>query len=350
LLQERLANAHGSQCGFCTPGFVMSMYALLRSAKGPITQQGIEDALAGNLCRCTGYRPILDAFEPFTGADHSVYTNDAVQRRAAAAAAAAPKDGATNGATNGETGCNGTSGHTNGNGKESGKICPSTGKPCGCSGGNEAANGKSNGAMADAPKQAPPCEPIFPPKLASGEHVELALPGSRRTARVAGIVGFFFVLAPWQSLKASPVTCHNAAQSDTVADHCLTAWHTSSAAAKAPSVPNAAFCTHLQAIAGIEVSWYRPLTLDRLLELAAEHPRCKFVGGNTEVGIETKIGGQRYGTLVDPTFVPELTRIEETDAGLKARAFRWLDIRNATARNASGSSVHGALCRAQAAA
>lgn len=49
-VQERLANAHGSQCGFCTPGFVMSMYALLRSSRnGPPTEEEIEENLAGNL-------------------------------------------------------------------------------------------------------------------------------------------------------------------------------------------------------------------------------------------------------------------------------------------------------------
>lgn len=49
-VQERLAKAHGSQCGFCTPGFVMSMYSLLRSKNGaPITEEEIEENLAGNL-------------------------------------------------------------------------------------------------------------------------------------------------------------------------------------------------------------------------------------------------------------------------------------------------------------
>lgn len=48
-VQERLSKAHGSQCGFCTPGFVMSMYSLLRSKKEPPTEHEIEEALAGNL-------------------------------------------------------------------------------------------------------------------------------------------------------------------------------------------------------------------------------------------------------------------------------------------------------------
>ncbi|XP_059249136.1 aldehyde oxidase 2 [Mustela nigripes] len=57
-VQERIAKSHGTQCGFCTPGMVMSMYALLRNHQQPSEEQLLE-ALGGNLCRCTGYRPIL---------------------------------------------------------------------------------------------------------------------------------------------------------------------------------------------------------------------------------------------------------------------------------------------------
>lgn len=107
-IQKRLAEAHGSQCGFCTPGFVMSMYALLRTKNGfdSISEEDIEECLAGNLCRCTGYRPILDAFRPFASSSN--------------------------------------------------KLCPSTGMPCDCDGAILDTNGVkvSNGA-----------EPIFPPEL-----------------------------------------------------------------------------------------------------------------------------------------------------------------------------------------
>lgn len=97
-LQERIAKAHGSQCGFCTPGMVMSMYALLRNKPQPsmddITQAlagllllisqtfhnfsccniqirvrpaslAAASLVAGNLCRCTGYRPIVDGCRTF---------------------------------------------------------------------------------------------------------------------------------------------------------------------------------------------------------------------------------------------------------------------------------------------
>ena len=61
-VQRAMVDCHGSQCGFCTPGFVMSLFALYKSSQKP-TRTEINDALAGNLCRCTGYRPIVDAAE-----------------------------------------------------------------------------------------------------------------------------------------------------------------------------------------------------------------------------------------------------------------------------------------------
>ena len=63
-IQERFAQIHASQCGFCTPGFVMTLYAAVRN-NPQITMSEIETALQGNLCRCTGYRPILDASKTF---------------------------------------------------------------------------------------------------------------------------------------------------------------------------------------------------------------------------------------------------------------------------------------------
>ena len=63
-VQEALVQCHGSQCGFCTPGFVMSLFGVYQNhvVHGqPVTRALAQEALSGNLCRCTGYRPILDA-------------------------------------------------------------------------------------------------------------------------------------------------------------------------------------------------------------------------------------------------------------------------------------------------
>src|SRR5271165_4714232 len=59
-VQSAMVEQHASQCGFCTPGFVMALFALYHAA-APADRATVNDALAGNLCRCTGYRPIVDA-------------------------------------------------------------------------------------------------------------------------------------------------------------------------------------------------------------------------------------------------------------------------------------------------
>ena len=61
-VQQAMVDEHASQCGFCTPGFVMSLWTLHHAGKRP-DRQMIVDQLAGNLCRCTGYRPIIAAAE-----------------------------------------------------------------------------------------------------------------------------------------------------------------------------------------------------------------------------------------------------------------------------------------------
>lgn len=74
-VQSRLAQSNGTQCGFCTPGWVMNMYELLRKhdvspgGATKLTRQVVEDHFDGNLCRCTGYRPIFEAFHSFATED-----------------------------------------------------------------------------------------------------------------------------------------------------------------------------------------------------------------------------------------------------------------------------------------
>ena len=63
-VQEAMVKFHGSQCGFCTPGFTMSLFSMQKNYKS-LTKDIVEEALSGNLCRCTGYRPIIDAAKSF---------------------------------------------------------------------------------------------------------------------------------------------------------------------------------------------------------------------------------------------------------------------------------------------
>src|SRR5690554_6117316 len=60
-VQQAMVDHHGSQCGFCAPGFVMSLYTLYAQGVHHPTREHVVDQLSGNLCRCTGYGPIIDA-------------------------------------------------------------------------------------------------------------------------------------------------------------------------------------------------------------------------------------------------------------------------------------------------
>jgi xanthine dehydrogenase small subunit len=86
-VQQAMVDCHGSQCGFCTPGFVMSMWALYENqpaAAGLPTRDEINAALSGNLCRCTGYRPIVDAAQKMF--DYTQYPRVPFDRAAVATA------------------------------------------------------------------------------------------------------------------------------------------------------------------------------------------------------------------------------------------------------------------------
>ncbi len=65
-VQQALVECHGSQCGFCTPGFAMSLWGMYLKTETAPARKEIDDCLSGNLCRCTGYRPIIDAAQRMT--------------------------------------------------------------------------------------------------------------------------------------------------------------------------------------------------------------------------------------------------------------------------------------------
>ncbi|XAW88278.1 2Fe-2S iron-sulfur cluster-binding protein [Vibrio sp. CDRSL-10 TSBA] len=81
-VQQMVVDRHGSQCGFCTPGIVMSLYALSKQEQPP---HNPSDFLAGNLCRCTGYGPLIDAANAIaeSSIDDPLSHNDASVRNLA---------------------------------------------------------------------------------------------------------------------------------------------------------------------------------------------------------------------------------------------------------------------------
>lgn len=92
-VQQALVDHHGSQCGFCTPGFVMSLYALWMREPQP-TERAVEKALQGNLCRCTGYEPIVRAALAASTYGNAASDPLATERAAVIAALEGMKDGA----------------------------------------------------------------------------------------------------------------------------------------------------------------------------------------------------------------------------------------------------------------
>jgi xanthine dehydrogenase/oxidase len=205
--QERIAKGNGSQCGFCTPGIVMSLYALLRNTDAP-TELDVEEAFDGNLCRCTGYRPILDAAQSFS-----------------------VKAGCGKAKANGGGGCC----------MEKGGVA--NGGGC-C---------KSNGD-ADQPikrftppgfiEYKPDTELIFPPALRKHEFRPLAFGNKKK-------------------------------------------------------------------------KWFRPMTLEQLLEIKHAYPSAKLIAGSTETQIEIKFKGMNYSASVFVGDIPELRQFNFHDDHLE---------------------------------
>ncbi|KAB8346061.1 hypothetical protein FH972_023113 [Carpinus fangiana] len=201
--QERIARGNGSQCGFCTPGIVMSLYALLRNstdAGGP-DQDEIEEAFDGNLCRCTGYRPILDAAQTFS-----------VERGCAKAT------------SNGGGGC----------------CMEKNGGGCCKSGGEDSDQPIKRFTPPGFIEYKPDTELIFPPALRKHEFRPLAFGNKRKR-------------------------------------------------------------------------WYRPVTLDQLLEIKSVYPSAKLIGGSTETQIEVKFKAMNYSASVYVGDIPELKRVSLHD-------------------------------------
>ena len=87
LLQQAFVEMGGSQCGICTPGILVSAFELLTRSKGVPSEDEVREALAGNLCRCTGYQKIVDSVRAAAGGARRV----AKARKVAATPKKAPK-------------------------------------------------------------------------------------------------------------------------------------------------------------------------------------------------------------------------------------------------------------------
>jgi xanthine dehydrogenase/oxidase len=168
-VQKRVSSMHGSQCGFCTPGIVMAIYTQLRS-KPDSTPHEIEESLDGNLCRCTGYRPILDAAK-------SLSNN---------------KSGCCGGATSSAGGCCGGAGDNSSCCKDQ-TDCGSGGACCSKSVSSTEKVIAEKPSLAEELTASNYTEPIFPPSLVRYEYRAVTLKGEFATwhqpLTLSGLIG-----------------------------------------------------------------------------------------------------------------------------------------------------------------
>ncbi|ORX93867.1 hypothetical protein BCR34DRAFT_230449, partial [Clohesyomyces aquaticus] len=308
-LQERIAKLHGSQCGFCTPGIVMSLYSLVRNAYDPEAKKfklserdvELEGHLDGNLCRCTGYKPILQAAKTFVTEDLKGQLAEEEEIKASDARLGKEViDLARNG-------CGGAS-----------KI--SCGRPGGCC--RDAPSDVSS-TESKSPASTPPTEP------ASGAEDGTVLPNigiTKNPERASSISG---------STYAPPVKSKENTSAGTEVK--------TATALEAPILDSTNRIPNIQCkeyVPGTELIfpaalhrfeprplcygndnkiWFRPTTLDQLVDLKGAYPSAKIVGGASEVQVEVRFKNSDFAVSVYVSDIPELreTRLP-SDADLES--------------------------------
>ncbi|EUC32996.1 hypothetical protein COCCADRAFT_5375 [Bipolaris zeicola 26-R-13] len=296
-LQERIAKLHGSQCGFCTPGIVMSLYAIVRNAYNPDTNKfhlssreiEMEGHLDGNLCRCTGYKPILQAAKTFVAED--LKGQLAEEDGPTTLDAGRFEDDVTDLT---RSGCAGPS-----------KV--SCGRPGGC-----CRDEPSDSSSADSKSNtsSPPSEPT---STSEGEHTPAAL-GTKQPPQADPAISGAEYAKPLKSKEGDAATQTK----------------TSTSAALAPAAnsekgipriefheytpdtelifPSALWKHEPQSICygNDKKIWFRPTKLDQLLDLKDAFPSAKLVGGASEVQVEVRFKNSDFAVSVYISDIPEL--------------------------------------------
>ncbi|BGP37400.1 hypothetical protein JCM10450v2_001310 [Rhodotorula kratochvilovae] len=312
-LQERMYKLHGSQCGFCTPGIIMSVYAMLRNAayKGKLSIDDVElnGALDGNLCRCTGYAPIFQAVKSFVG-DYLAPKND--DSRSASPPSLSSSSSTASSSPPGTPG--GADFVVPFNFDAAGLSADETKKEAGCCGNaSNCASAISTDVSLPAPSilenpNAPPIDPI-----AGGEG---------RTAPMSPDAQ-----DPFASALVKPKGCGRA-------DCCQVGGSKVEVSAPTVRFPRFEFKPYAPAtelilppsLAKHELKplafsspthnhrrWFRPVTLEQVLDLKRALPGAKLVGGASEISIEVGIKGASYPDCIYISDVPELATVSLPD-------------------------------------
>ncbi|XP_060084653.1 xanthine dehydrogenase/oxidase-like [Ylistrum balloti] len=313
-IQEKIAKSHGSQCGFCTPGIVMSMYTLLRNIQNP-TVEDMESAFEGNLCRCTGYRPIIEGFKDFTKGS-----------------CAMGKDCCRNQTKLNNNDC----GQTVVNGYDSDvQECV------------EAAvrfRVFCVHAFLSSVRHLLYQWKLFREQLSSNYFTSVIEELVRvANASLNAIRGPIYVSKPERDLrdrclaermqsrlalpntlasiiadepdlsrrkKANCVMQNGDQQTD------LLPTDSTQDPIFPPQLRTRVFDDQYLYYKGERSVWYRPTSLDQLLELKAVHPTARLIIGNTEVGVEIKLKNMHYPVMIAVTHIPELQRVVSNADGI----------------------------------
>ncbi|XP_045474437.1 xanthine dehydrogenase [Harmonia axyridis] len=281
-VQERIAKAHGSQCGFCTPGIVMSMYTLLRNKPSP-NMNDLEIAFQGNLCRCTGYRPIIEGFRTFTEEWERAQGASKISEMNRTCGMGDKCCKLQNG-----NGCsNGTNGHSdsiggNGEYKTNGKDKRN---------GEDKTNGEDKRNGEDKTNEE------------AKTNGEVETNGENKTNGYQNKhqlnVSNDLLYRPTEFIPHHPT--------------------------QEPIFPpelklSDKYDKEFLLIQGKNCTWYRPTRLQELLLLKSKFPTAKIVVGNSEVGVEMKFKNMVYPVLIQPSLIEELVEIKNVENGVKVGA------------------------------
>jgi xanthine dehydrogenase/oxidase len=292
-LQERIAKLHGSQCGFCTPGIVMSLYAVVRNAYDPETKKfrlsardvEMEGHLDGNLCRCTGYKPILDAAKTFVTEDlKGQLAEDGPETFRNPKEEQEVKDFMQSaGAGTKKTSC----GRPGGCCRDSPSDGSSSGGKSPCSTPPTEGSDDSNPAIIERTKD-------LPAQLSSTNGAEYAAPLKSDVAETE-IKTTSILDAPVSSKDGIPKIQFKEYTADTELIFPPALW-------KYEPQP---LC-----YGNDKKIWFRPTTLDQLIELKDAYPSAKAVGGASEVQVEVRFKGSDFAVSV---YISDIAELKDTE-------------------------------------
>ncbi|KAL1383823.1 molybdopterin binding aldehyde oxidase/xanthine dehydrogenase [Phyllosticta capitalensis] len=312
-LSERIAKLHGSQCGFCTPGIVMSLYALVRNAYNPETgefhldEHDIESkgVLDGNLCRCTGYKPILQAAKTFVLED--------LNGRLAPSTITYSKEHSGFDLTELSRGGCGSS--PSGSCGRPGGCCRDKSPSSSSSGGDNSETVKSSSSSLTEPESSSATA-----SLSDEQEVDASLTGASYAKPMKSKETKEEGEKP-ENTKAHTTLDAPLAPKKGVPHYHFRPYQPNTELIFPPSLwkhEKTALCF------GDESRlWFRPVTLAQLLELKDAYPSAKLVGGASEVQVEVRFKNSAFAVSVYVSDVEELqetTKLPETDAGWDALA------------------------------